>query len=858
MSNGFYRKYGKRLFDLSIAVPALIVAGPVLAIVAVLVRIYLGSPVLFRQERPGRKGQLFRICKFRTMTDARDANGNLLYDDQRLTSFGKFLRASSLDELPELWNVLIGQMSLVGPRPLKVRYLPMYSPEQARRHDVTPGITGWAQINGRNAVGWEQRFLLDVWYVDNMSFWLDISILFKTFAAVFNRKGITAEGHVTMPDFEGTKKVVVIGAGGHGKVVVSTLQASGVVVDAIYDDNPKHWGTQILAVPVCGPISEISAAPQRFSGIIGIGHAGVRQRVAESLTIEWLTAVHPRAFVHPSVKLRAGTVVFAGAVLQPNVQIGSHVIVNTSASIDHDCEIGDFVGIGPGTHLSGTVRVGDRSLLGTGCSVLPNIKIESDVTVGAGTVVINDLPAGCTIVGPAPRIVRVTEPEQLRMPAQILGSRLPSTMPQQPLEKEFSMLNSPKQTSQTLALDGGTPVRSGPLSAWPYFDEQLIEAAAKTLRSNKVNYWTGEEGKLFEQEYAAAIGSKHAIALTNGTVALELALYGLGIGPGDEVIVPCRTFIASASCAVMRGATPVVADVDRNSQTLTAETIRAALTPRTKAIVAVHLAGWPCDLDPIMELAEKHGIKVIEDCAQSHHAIYKGRHVGTIGHVGAFSFCQDKIMTTGGEGGLMVTNDSELWDKCWSLKDHGKSLEAIKRPHEPHLFRWLHQGFGTNWRLTEMQSAMGRIMLRRLPEWVASRRRNAATLIAGLSSVLSLRIPLAPAHSSHSYYKFYAFVRPEHLNSGWTRDRIIQNLQAEGIPCGPGSCSEIYLENAFDGPGLRPSERLPVARELGETSLMFMVHPTLTAKELDDTIRAVKKVMAVAAKSDIVSIRKAA
>lgn len=409
-----------------------------------------------------------------------------------------------------------------------------------------------------------------------------------------------------------------------------------------------------------------------------------------------------------------------------------------------------------------------------------------------------------------------------------------------------------------LALDGGTPVRSGPLSPWPYFDEELISTAAKVLRSNKVNYWTGEECKLFEQEYAAAIGSKHAIALTNGTVALELALYGLGIQPGDEVIVPSRTFIASASCAVMRGAIPVVADVDSNSQTLTVDTIKAVMTPKTKAIVAVHLAGWPCDLDPILELAHRRGIKVIEDCAQAHHALYKGQHVGTIGDVGAFSFCQDKIMTTGGEGGLMVTNDSELWDKCWSLKDHGKSLEAMKKPHEPHLFRWLHRSFGTNWRLTEMQAAMGRIMLRRLPEWIATRRRNAAELTSALSSISSLRIPLAPGHSTHTYYKYYVFVRPDRLNAGWTRDRIIQNLQAEGIPCGPGSCSEIYLENAFEERGLAPEERLPVARELGETSIMFMVHPTLTAKEIQDTITAVRKVMNVAGTTGSVTVRRAA
>lgn len=410
------------------------------------------------------------------------------------------------------------------------------------------------------------------------------------------------------------------------------------------------------------------------------------------------------------------------------------------------------------------------------------------------------------------------------------------------------MSKSHEWISHKLAIEGGEPVRTGPFSSWPYFDEELIEASARVLRSNKVNYWTGDEGKQFEREYADAIGCKHAIALANGTLALELALYGLGIGAGDEVIVPCRTFIASASCAVARGATPVVADVDRDSQTLTVETIRAALTSRTKAIVAVHLAGWPCDMDPIMDLARKHGIKVIEDCAQAHHATYKGRQVGTIGDVGAFSFCQDKIMTTGGEGGLMTTNDTELWNKCWSYKDHGKSLALIQKPHEPHLFRWLHAEFGTNWRLTEMQSAMGRIMLRRLPEWVAARRKNAATLTRALSSIPALRIPHAPSSVSHAFYKYYAFVRPVHLAPGWSRDRIVKSLQAEGISCGPGSCSEIYLEQAFGSQMLRPAQRFPVARELGETSLMFMVHPTLTAKEIDHTVTAIKKVMHAATK----------
>lgn len=397
-----------------------------------------------------------------------------------------------------------------------------------------------------------------------------------------------------------------------------------------------------------------------------------------------------------------------------------------------------------------------------------------------------------------------------------------------------------------LAIEGGGPVRTGPMSPWPWFDEELIEASSRVLRSGKVNYWTGTECRDFETEYAAAIGSRHAIALTNGTVALELALYGFGIGPGDEVIVPCRTFIASASCAVMRGAKPVVADLDRDSGTVTVDTIRAVATPRTKAVVAVHLAGWPCDLDPIMEFAESRGIKVVEDCAQAHHATYKGRQCGSIGHAAAFSFCQDKIMTTGGEGGLLVTDDHELWRRCWSFKDHGKDWDVLHGPREPHRFLWCHASFGTNWRLTEPQAAMGRVMLRRLPQWVAARRANAARLSTALGGEPGLRIPQPPQHVGHAYYKFYAFVRPERLQPGWTRDRIVQAIQAEGVFCGPGSCSEIYAEKAFDGPGLRPTHRLPVARELGETSLMFLVHPTLSAVEIDETSRAIRKVLRAA------------
>jgi dTDP-4-amino-4,6-dideoxygalactose transaminase len=396
-----------------------------------------------------------------------------------------------------------------------------------------------------------------------------------------------------------------------------------------------------------------------------------------------------------------------------------------------------------------------------------------------------------------------------------------------------------------LAIDGGPRLRTEPFAQWPSFAPDEINAVGRVLQSGKVNYWTGDEGRRFEAEFGAFANCKYAVALANGTVALELALYALGIGPGDEVVVTSRTFIASASCATMRGAVPVMADVDPNSQNITADTVRAALTPRTRSIITVHLAGWPCDMDPILELARQRGLYVVEDCAQAHGATYKGRPVGSMGDVGAFSFCQDKIMTTGGEGGLLTTNNPDIWALAWSFKDHGKSYDAVYKKTHPPGFPWRHESFGTNWRLTEMQSALGRVLLRKLPEMVEKRRRLAAILTEGFSSMQALRVTVPPSQIEHSYYKYYVFLRLEHLRGNWTRQRIIEAVNAEGIPCSGGSCSEIYLEKAFSESS-RPQCRLPAAKQLGETALEFLVHPTLSESDMHDTVAAVGKVLAAA------------
>lgn len=396
----------------------------------------------------------------------------------------------------------------------------------------------------------------------------------------------------------------------------------------------------------------------------------------------------------------------------------------------------------------------------------------------------------------------------------------------------------------------------GTLSApWPSFSPEEVDAVAAVLRSNRVNYWTGNEGRSFEREFAVWAGSEHAIALANGTVALDLALKGLGIGPGDEVVVTPRTFIASVSCVVNAGAVPVFADVDRDSGNLTAASIAAVLTQRTRAVIVVHLAGWPADMDPIMALAERHGLYVIEDCAQAHGARYKGRSVGSIGHVGAWSFCQDKIMTTGGEGGMVTTSDRVLWSRMWSFKDHGKSWDAVYEREHPPGFRWVHESFGTNWRMLEMQAVIGRIQLTRMAEWTAARTANAARLRQALLPLAGedgpVRLPdfarEAAQGSVHAHYKYHFFLRTDRLGTGWTRQRISDEISARGVPCFAGSCSEVYREKAFDGTGWRPATPLPVAQELGNSSLMLLIHPTLSAEQVNTAGAIVAAVIAEAA-----------
>ena len=386
------------------------------------------------------------------------------------------------------------------------------------------------------------------------------------------------------------------------------------------------------------------------------------------------------------------------------------------------------------------------------------------------------------------------------------------------------------------------------VAPWPSYSEEEQQAVIRVLASNRVNYWTGEETRRFEEEFAQWAGSRRAVALFNGTVALDLALKALEIGEGDEVVVTPRTFLASVSCVVNCGATPIFADVDRDSGNIDAGSVERVVTGQTKAILPVHLGGWPCEMGALRDLADARNLLIVEDCAQAHGAMVDGQMVGTFGQIAAWSFCQDKIITTGGEGGMVTTDDEVLWSRMWSYKDHGKSWEAVYERQHPPGYRWVHESFGTNWRMLEMQAVLGRVQLRRMAEWTERRTDNARAYVDVLRRYPgAVRIPVPRDGLTHAYYRLYAYVRPEGLRDGWSRDRIVAELNARDIPAFQGSCSEVYLEKAFDGTGLRPADRLPIARELGETSLAFLTHPTLSREDVERTCAAIEQVLAEAA-----------
>jgi len=405
---------------------ALLVFSPVLLIVALLVRVKLGAPIIFSQERPGLNGKIFKIKKFRSMTNKRDENGNLLPDAQRLTRFGKTLRALSLDELPELWNILKGDMSVVGPRPLRVSYLPLYSAEQARRHDMRPGLTGYAQVNGRNAISWEEKFALDCWYIDNVSFWLDIKIIFKTVLKVFGRSGITAEGSVSTTPFTGTveiydlmevsmererKDLVIVGAGGFGREIMWLMSESSRLCEeynilGFVDDGATHaQGDMINGNILLGTTQWLLSYDKEICAVLCIGtprhRASIVEKLARNPNISFPTVICDGAHYSPHVKFGKGCIVYASAMLTVNIELGDFVVVGKKCCIAHDTVLDDFVTLSTNATVSG-VHIKSGVEIGMGVRVFADKTMKvigENAIIGAGAVVLSDIPPDCTAVG---------------------------------------------------------------------------------------------------------------------------------------------------------------------------------------------------------------------------------------------------------------------------------------------------------------------------------------------------------------------------------------------------------------------------------------------------------------------------
>jgi sugar O-acyltransferase (sialic acid O-acetyltransferase NeuD family) len=388
---------------------------------------------------------------------------------------------------------------------------------------------------------------------------------------------------------------------------------------------------------------------------------------------------------------------------------------------------------------------------------------------------------------------------------------------------------------------------------WPQYTEKMINNVSEILKSGKVNQWTGNKVKEFEKKYAEYFGVKWAIAVTNGTVAIDLCLRAIGLQHGDEVIVTPRSFLASATAISTCGGIPVFVDVDINTQNITLDNIKKGISKKTKAVILVHLAGITCDCEEIVEWCHKHHIYVIEDCAQCHGAKYNNKYAGTFGDINAWSFCQDKIISTGGEGGMVTTNNEELFKKAWSYKDHGKNYDKIldensdlfkNEPPRAGFFRNVHDSIGTNFRMTEIQASLGLDSLELLDEWIQIRRKNAKQLSECLKKYHFLEVLEYNEKYYHCYYKYYFYVKDSILGHKQIRDFIIQEFIKAGISAIQGSCSEIYKEGGYKNlENHRVAMDCVNARNIIDRCVLLQTDPTYTEIVMEDFIKKIDSVL---------------
>lgn len=575
-------------------------------------------------------------------------------------------------------------------------------------------------------------------------------------------------------------EVYIIGAGNNCKIIIEILKKLKYEIIGIFDDDIKKNGN-LCGIPICGRIENILNY-KSIKIVNSIGCCQTRKKINDKIGChaDWINCIHPEAIISDNVILGVGNIICRGAVINTHSKIGNHNLINTNCIIEHDCIIGDYNHIAPASILCGGINLGHKNLIGANSTIIPNINIGNNNIIGAAACLIKSIQNNTKNIG---------------IPAK-----------QIPLKKNMS-------------------------SRWPLFSDKMIKNVVDILSSGKVNQWTGSRVFEFEKKFSEYFGIKHSVAVCNGTVALELCLQALDIKSCDEVIVTSRSFIASASCISVFGAKPVFVDVNMSTRNMDLSNIMAAVTTKTRAVILVHLGGIPCQVQEIVEWCHQNNIYVIEDCAQSHGAKYNNKYVGTFGDINAWSFCQDKIISTGGEGGMVTTNNMHFYKRAWSYKDHGKNYDKMfdNHNHEAGIFRWLHDSIGTNWRMTEIQASIGIDALEELSDWI-SHRNNAALIYDDTFKHLKLiqsfcpetKYPIIPA-----YYKYYCYIDSNYLLPGMQRDDIIREINSQGVPCYQGSCGEIYKELAYN-----LNIELPNSKILSQTSLVFLLDPSYTIDDI--------------------------
>ncbi len=759
----------KRGMDIFLSVVALIGLMPLLIFAATVSLILQGRPIFFIQKRIGKKNTPFWLIKFRTMSLDKDKP-----EHERISWWGKLLRKSSIDELPELINILKGEMSLVGPRPLLEEYLPFYSQEQIRRHDVLPGLTGLAQINGRNGLSWHEKFELDLKYIKNQSLWLDLKIIFNTFYKVILAKDINSLSGVSMSRFD--DPFYVVGAGGHGKAVLAVCERASIDIRGVLDDTYEYNHDQlIISHKLVGKIkSEMGGR-----GIIAIGNNEVRKKLSQAMALNWETVICPSAIVHPSAKIGEGSIIMSGAHIGPDVKIGKHCIVNNGVNIEHDCMIDDFTHLAPNSILCGSVSIGKNCFIGANSTIINNINVFENIVIGAGSTVTQNISQAGTYVGsPARRL------------------------------KEKIMIKSDHNIKM----------------AAPIIEQDDIEAVVEVMKSGHLSL--GPKIIEFEKKFTDYTGCKHAVAVSSGTAGLHLSLLSMGIGPGDEVIVPSFTFVSSVSTIVHVGATPVFVDIEPETFCLDPQEVEKLVTPKTKAILAVDVFGHPANWTELQKIASKHNLYTIDDSCEALGARWSEEKVGKFADTSIFAFYPNKQITTG-EGGIIVTDDDEIAEKLRMLRNHGRS----------NMGKWLkHDLIGYNYRMNEMSAALGVSQMNKLGRILDGRELIANTYNKYFQDFEYVKTQVIRPEAKMSWFVYVITIK-----DGIDRDVIIKELQNANIP------ARAYFEPIHSQPMMEQiqfrSGSLKVTENIANRTIALPFHANMTDTEIEFVVMNVKTII---------------